>query len=320
MKKTTMKLSLAAFAVLGSTTLFAGAVADGPQLVHSGETIHLDGSQSFAENGGYITGYKWYGVTSIFSEEASPNFTAPIVTKTTEFQYTLLAYEGIKGINGDDYTKNTITVIVEPAIGNPDANITHEGFTYGTVVSPATGRIWLDRNIGASQACTSETDSACYGGYYQWGRNTDGHQLPDSEITFVSLPSLDTISNEFIGMDYDNFYESYVNWADDDNNGSIRKSRWSATDGSSVCPIGYRVPTLVEMDKEIKSFDFLNLPHSGRREGSIRDDSFAHDAMFWTISLDSNTYYPSAYAYTSAYKFTGRFKTKSGIPVRCIKD
>jgi len=64
-----------------------------------------------------------------------------------------------------------------------DGGITHNGVKYDTVTSPYTGRVWLDRNLGASQVCTSATDTACYGDYYQWGRGHDGHQSSSSLTT-----------------------------------------------------------------------------------------------------------------------------------------
>ena len=54
--------------------------------------------------------------------------------------------------------------------------VSSDGNEYLTVTSPDTGKIWLDRNLGASQVCTSSTDSSCYGNLYQWGRNDDGHE------------------------------------------------------------------------------------------------------------------------------------------------
>ena len=61
------------------------------------------------------------------------------------------------------------------------------GIEYLTVTSPDTGKIWLDRNLGASQVCTSSTDSSCYGNLYQWGRNDDGHE--SSSTTTVTRAS-----------------------------------------------------------------------------------------------------------------------------------
>jgi hypothetical protein len=56
-----------------------------------------------------------------------------------------------------------------------DDEIFFNNLVYSTVTSPDTGKVWLDRNLGATQVATSKTDSAAYGHYYQWGRNDDGH-------------------------------------------------------------------------------------------------------------------------------------------------
>jgi len=46
------------------------------------------------------------------------------------------------------------------------------------VVGPETpAKIWLDRNLGATQVATSATDWLAYGSLFQWGRAADGHQL-----------------------------------------------------------------------------------------------------------------------------------------------
>jgi serine/threonine protein kinase len=51
------------------------------------------------------------------------------------------------------------------------------------VTNPATGRVWMDRNLGASRAATSSTDAQAYGDLYQWGRAADGHQKRTSATT-----------------------------------------------------------------------------------------------------------------------------------------
>ena len=55
------------------------------------------------------------------------------------------------------------------SIINNVKTITFKNFEYKVIISPITGKKWLDRNLGATQACTSSTDKACYGDYYQWG-------------------------------------------------------------------------------------------------------------------------------------------------------
>jgi len=68
-------------------------------------------------------------------------------------------------------------------LGGGKVTITHNAITYGTVISPHTGRVWLDRNLGALKICENIDDTECYGDYYQWGRKTDGHEKYNSKIT-----------------------------------------------------------------------------------------------------------------------------------------
>jgi len=58
------------------------------------------------------------------------------------------------------------------------------GLEYQLVTS-LTGRVWLDRNLGATQVATSFFDSDAYGDLYQWGRLTDGHEKRTSSVTLT---------------------------------------------------------------------------------------------------------------------------------------
>ncbi|WP_202775495.1 inverse autotransporter beta domain-containing protein [Bathymodiolus azoricus thioautotrophic gill symbiont] len=49
--------------------------------------------------------------------------------------------------------------------------ISFKRLTYGLITSLNTGRVWLDRNLGATKVAESSADSGAYGDYYQWGRN-----------------------------------------------------------------------------------------------------------------------------------------------------
>ncbi len=102
------------------------------------------------------------------------------------------------------------------------------GIEYLTVTSPDTGKIWLDRNLGASQVCTSSTDSSCYGNLYQWGRNDDGHE--SSSTTTVTRASN-------INPGYANFI-TQTDWTTVDSSGEDRSS--ALTDGGTndICPAG----------------------------------------------------------------------------------
>ena len=69
---------------------------------------------------------------------------------------------------GCDVNNSAVAVVTTPTT---DGTISHNGKSYGTVTSSYTGKVWLDRNLGASQVCTALDDTACYGDYYQWGRS-----------------------------------------------------------------------------------------------------------------------------------------------------
>ena len=144
--------------------------------------------------------------------------------------------------------------------------ITHNGVIYDTIVSAETNRIWLDRNLGASQVCTVFDDTACYGDYYQWGRDTDGHEKSDSAMTSTLATTITAANGNFIQT------SSPHDWTTADLDGALRSVKWSKIDGSSICPVGYRVPTLDEFELELAvisnqndAFTTLKLPSSGYR-------------------------------------------------------
>ena len=151
-------------------------------------------------------------------------------------------------------------------------SVAHNGTTYESVVSPFTGKVWLSKNLGASQVCTVFNDSNCYGDYYQWGRAHDGHQNSGSGTTA-------TLANDINNVGHGNFITNISDWADTgiDDNASLRTVNRSKIDGSSICPVGYRVPTYIELENETMSAstavtnntdafnNFLKLPSAGSR-------------------------------------------------------
>ncbi len=218
------------------------------------------------------------------------------------------------------------------------SGITHNGSNYGTVKSPYTGKIWLDRNLGAERACATPNDPKCYGDLYQWGRNTDGHEKRNSETTTVKEISIKNTSSKFVlGGD----------WMEDgeDNGGAYRDANWQRTDGGSVCPKGFRIPTVDEAEAELDILDvsrinrnntldknFLKLPTGGWRlngwmaygkEGEITlkyydDNPFG---AIWVYNVSQPTDY---YGFTKDDSYVGGsefpFDRSVGLSVRCIKD
>ena len=200
--------------------------------------------------------------------------------------------------------------------------LTHNGTTYGMVISPYTGKIWLDRNLGASQICTSRSDSDCYGDFYQWGREYDGHQESNSTTTSTVPSTITSVGSDFI-------IDTGFDWVSTDSNGSLRSDNWSKTDGSSICPNGFRVPTLVELKAEtidqgvsnaIDAFEnFLKLPSAGIRAGNT--GSLANqgtNGSLWASTIDVDS--AKNLLFTNSIISASFGDRINGQTVRCIKD
>ena len=187
----------------------------------------------------------------------------------------------------------------------------HNGFGYDTVVSPTTGRTWLDRNLGATDECSSAEDANCFGDYYQWGRGTDGHEKTDSTYVVALANDIESIGSDFYEM-------SGFDWTTADEDGHLRAKKWSKSDGSSICPVGYRVPTLDEYDLEKSDIAFFNLANGGSRfRSNVGGDSY----RMWTLS--SNSERTGAYQMYNSSSNAMVSKTDqrdNGNSVRCIED
>ncbi len=202
--------------------------------------------------------------------------------------------------------------------------------TYNAVTSPYTGKKWLDRNLGASQVCTALDDTACYGDYYQWGRNTDGHEKSTSATTSTQATDIYNTGTDFIATEYN--YDD--DWAQTiDSNGSLRVTQWLKTDGSSVCPTGYRVPTMTEILAETTGAstpvtnnteayaNFLKLPSSGYRDYS---DSSAlvlnkvTNGYLWSSDVNDSTTSNNFFYQGAGAGSESNYRAR-GLPVRCIE-
>jgi len=234
--------------------------------------------------------------------------------------------------SGNEAVLNITVNVNEPTtIINSDGSITFMGKIYETVVSPFTSEVWLDRNLGAEQVCSSSSDSACYGDYYQWGRLGDGHQISTSSHTTTLATSITNAGSDFILAQSFNTYD----WVQDsDSDGALRNIQWSLTNGSGICPTGFRVPTENELKAETVNLSgsddvqntsdayssFLKFPASGYRDnttGTLYDQG-THVGI-WS-STGTNTSYPKYLYASSTAALSGTSNRSYGYAVRCLKD
>ena len=196
------------------------------------------------------------------------------------------------------------------------------GLTYALVTSPDTGKVWLDRNLGARQVCTSSTDAACFGDLYQWGRAKDGHESRTSGTTETLASSITPATSMFIIEKV-----SPWDWTSIDSSNASRIDAWANGGANDICPAGFSVPTGAELTAELavgkvaattnaKAFSsFLRIPAAGYRKyenGSV--SSVGSGAYLWSRSANEGLNIISGYAtLDSNYRALG-------FSVRCIAE
>jgi uncharacterized protein (TIGR02145 family) len=217
-------------------------------------------------------------------------------------------------------------------------------------VKSKTGRIWMDRNLGASQVAASPTDEKAYGDLYQWGRGADGHQLRTSATTLISS-SKDVPGNSlFVSFSSNEAIFDYNDWRKPQND-----NLWQGINGiNNPCPVGFRIPTEKEWDDERKSWlaginsegaiaSSLKLPMAGVRISLVCascSSSFITDVgisgNYWSSSTATGILPPFLkYSYSMFFSTEPTVNTGpslnpnkimnltwryGGHSVRCIKD
>lgn len=169
----------------------------------------------------------------------------------------------------------------------------------GTVCNPSTGRIWMDRNLGASQVATGPYDSTAYGGYYQWGRATTSFTI-----------GLNVFPQDWSIPQNDNL--------------------WQGVNGiNNCCPEGYRIPTSAEWDEERLSWSSnnaegafgspLNLTAAGKRDAIT--GAYITPGIhggYWSSTVSG--VYSSYLYFNSNTSVLGLCWRGYGRSVRCIRD
>jgi hypothetical protein len=200
----------------------------------------------------------------------------------------------------------------------PNCNFSRTTEVYvGSVTSPNTGKIWMDRNLGASQVATAFNDALSYGDLYQWGRGADGHQLR------TSLNTSTTSSSDV--PSHGNFITNSSDWRNPQNN-----SLWQVLTGiNNPCPSGYRLPTDIEFSNEESYFSpqshigainsVLKLPMAGYRlntNGVVYGQGTI--GYYWTGTVSVNN--SADYTFNNGNSNMNTIPRSFGLSVRCIKN
>ena len=204
------------------------------------------------------------------------------------------------------------------AAGTVHCNGTPTAIVY--VTNPTTGKVWMDRNLGASQISTSSTDATSYGDLYQWGRRADGHQCRNSATVSLLGTSDQPPNGNFILAP-----NSPLDWRSPQNN-----NLWQGVLGiNNPCPLTFRIPTSIELDAERVSWisntaagafaSPLKIALAGYRlcgNGSLFN--LGSGGFYWSSTV-GGTNATQLVFYTNNVGISNDYRA-DGCSVRCIKD
>jgi len=222
-------------------------------------------------------------------------------------------------------TLNTVYYIRSYATNSAGTSYGPEvSFSFIPTATSATGKIWMDRNLGATQAATSSTDAASIGDLYQWGRAADGHQLNNSPLTTTKFSSTTTNSNRFASG------ESMYDWLV-----TSDPNLWQGVNGvNNPCPVGFRIPTKQEWTDEYATWSSqdangayaspLKLPNVNKFR-NFAGGGYLNTTYYWSSSVSQT---PNARVLQKSYTLFMSSSTVAwmeyergyGFSCRCIQN
>jgi uncharacterized protein (TIGR02145 family) len=270
---------------------------------HNGQTVTSTGvtgltatlsSGTFANGSGSLT----YNITGTPSAAGTATFAINIGGQTCTLSRTVAAAAAATNVT----CLQTATTVVD-------------------VTNATTGKVWMDRNLGAHRAALSSIDSFAYGDYYQFGRSGDGHQCRNSTTT-TTKSSNDNPGNA-------TFIVHSSGWR------TSTTELWNGVNGvNNPCPTGYRLPTSAEFAIEANSWSSQGISGafasnrkwtlSGGRAGESGNMIWLGDTgYYWSSTWSSGTNSLGIIMNLgNGYVVTSNTQTNqaNGFAVRCIKN
>jgi hypothetical protein len=200
------------------------------------------------------------------------------------------------------------------------------------VLNPTTGKIWMDRNLGASRVATSRNDALAFGDLYQWGRLADGHQCRNSATDNTNILSSGNVPGHgnFIPTSALPFDWRVPIYNDLDQQFVPQEANlWQGDGINNPCPLGYRIPTETEIQEERLSWSTnnaagafaspLKLTTGAKRDYDGGLGIIFTTGYYWT-STPIDSYGISHLKIQLSNSFTEEIFRANGLSVRCIKD
>jgi uncharacterized protein (TIGR02145 family) len=220
-----------------------------------------------------LTAYAWYkdnvavnGATSnVYTPTAAGVYKVEVTTGSCSSTSTTTSINTCgRTASGQMEVLETSSVLVskDGALNNGKGvdsrgSILSKPWVYGTVTT-RTGRIWMDRNLGATRVAQNSTDVQAYGDYYQWGRPADGHEkhnVSGSASDFTNVKSATSVPGN----------SKYIFSLDGSNDWLVTPDNtlWNGVNApNNPCPAGFRIPTESEWAAEAAVFTSNNVDGS----------------------------------------------------------
>jgi uncharacterized protein (TIGR02145 family) len=226
-------------------------------------------------------------------------------------------------------------VLKSDAVGNAtweDGSLSIDAASNTSVanVRSLTGRVWMNRNLGASRVATAVDDFLAYGSLYQWGRGNDGHQLINYTAAGVGTAVNGTTATlSATDIPGDNLFIT-IGAAPFDWRATQNDNLWQGKYGiNNPCPIDYRLPTNAELTAEVTAYNIANSADAfasslkftvpGYRINSVGSlSSVGSNGAYWSSTVSGSS--ASYRGFNGGGTDTNADSRAYGFSVRCLKD